>query len=352
MVMLFRFVGLIYFKFIFIIFVALQLFFIGIDTLKYADNFPDSANLIVLFFVYDFLYALNYTLPISIILAAVVCLIVLIKSNQLTAILSIGYSRKRILFPILVISVSLNLFYIALNATPFVYAQENIDNIVFRASINDSKNDILVKYKNNYIFIEKIFPILQQAHNIKIFETNGLIMEKFIQANEAKFDGEYWILKEATINELPKDMEFDKSKIITTKVNDYKILKDFKPKILDTFYQNKPNVSIIDTFNALFLLQEQEFNTQKVRSILYSFIAIPLAIPFTIIIIMFYTPPLARYTNLAKLGFLCVLFALVVWGLFFTFTKLSISGMLYPEAGILLPLLILIIISLFYYRKI
>ncbi len=346
-----KFVGFIYIKFIFIIFIALQMFFMGIDTLKYSDNLPDSANLFILFLVYDFLYALNYTFPISTILASIVTLISLIKSNQITAMLSIGYSKKRILFPILFIAGFLNLCYIGLNATPFVYAQEKIDNIIQRGGISDAKTDILVKHNNSYVYIDKIYPILQKAENIKVFEIDGLILKQFIQADEAQFDGTWWNLKTAKITSIPKNLEFNNSSLSTTNVTNYQILKDFKPKILDTIYQNKPNVSIIDALNTLFLLLEQESNTQKIRSIIYSFVAIPVIIPFIIIIISFYTPDLLRYTNIAKLGFVFVLFSLIVWGFFFMLTKLSISGFFSPELGIIIPMIIFIISSLIYYRK-
>lgn len=350
--MLFRFVGLIYLRFIFLIFIALQIFFMGIDILKYSDNLPESANLFVLFIAYDFLYALNYTFPIATILASIVTYIILIKSNQLTAILSIGYSKKNILFPILTISIVLNLFYIGLNATPFVYAQENIDNIIQRGGVNDAKTNLLVKHNNNYVYIGKIFPILQKAENIKVFETEDLFVNRFIQSDEAQFDGTWWNLKTATITSIPKNLEFNKNNLKIQNVQNYQILKNFKPKILDTIYQNKPNVSIADAFNALILLSEQDSNTQKIRSILYSFIAIPFAIPFAIIIISFYVPNLLRYTNLAKLGFIFILFCLIIWGLFFMLTKLAISGFLFPEIGVLAPLMLFIFIALIYYKKI
>ena len=350
--MLFRFISYTYIKSIMLIFLALEFFFVGIDTLKYVNNLPDSANLLVLFFVYEFLNALNYIFPISIMLASITAYVALIKSNQLVAILSIGYSKKQILKIILLIAAILNSLYIALNATPFVYSQENINNIIQRASISDAKNDILVKYENSYVYINKIYPLLQKAELVKIFETKNLELKKFIQAKEAIFDGEYWILKEATINNIPDNLKFNQSKIEIIKMNEYKTLKDFKPKILDTVYQNKPNATIIDAFNAFLLLEEQNLNTQKIRSLLYSFIVIPITMVLSIIIISYYMPLLQRYINLAKLGFSLTLFALIMWGIFFTLTKLSISGFFYPELGILIPILILFSTSIIYYRKI
>ena len=349
--MLFRFVGFTYTKSILLVFLALEFFFVSIDTLKYINSLPDSANLLVLFFVYEFLNALNYTFPISIMLASITAYITLIKSNQLVAILSIGYSKKQILKVILLIATVLNALYIALNATPFVYSQENINNIIQRASISDAKNDILVKYENSYVYINKIYPLLQKAELVKIFETKNLELKKFIQAKEAIFDGEYWILKEATINNIPDNLKFGKSKIEIVKMDEYKTLRGFKPKVLDTVYQNKPNASIIDAFNAFLLLKEQNLNTQKIRSLLYSFAIIPLTMVLSIIIISYYMPLLGRYTNLAKLAFSLTLVALILWGMFFALTKLSISGFFHPELGTIIPISILGITSIFYYKR-
>lgn len=350
--MLFRFVGFAYFRYIMLICLALQLFFVSVEILKYIDDLPDSANLMVLFLMWVFLYALNYTFPIAVILASVAVYIILLKSNQLTAILSIGYSKKQVLVTFLIVAFSLNIFYIALNATPFVYAEEKIESIIYRNSINDTKSDLLVKYNDNYIYMEKIFPLLQKAQNIKVFEINDFKISKFIEAKEAIFDGKWWNLESATITTIPQDLNFKDAKLTTQTIPNYKILQDFKPKILDTIYQNKPNISITDAFNAMQLLLNQQSNTQKIRSILYSFFVIPLAIPFAIMIIAYFVPNLARYSSLARLGFIFVLFCLIVWGVFFMLTKLSISGFLSPEFGIVMPLIAFILIALFFYKKV
>lgn len=350
--MLFRFVGFAYLRYIVLICFALQFFFMGVEILKYIDDFPDSANLVVLLLMWIFFYALNFTFPIAVILASVAVYIVLVKSNQLTAILSIGYSKKQILRAFLIISFALNFLYIALNATPFVYAEEKIQNIIYRNSANDAKSDILVKYNDDYVYMGKIFPLLQKAQHIKVFEIDDFGISTFIEAEEAVFDGVWWNLDSAIITKIPQNLNFKDAKLTTQKIPNYKILKDFKPKILDTFYQNNPNLSLYDAFSALNLLLTQQNQTQKIRSILYSFFAIPLAIPFAIMIISYFIPNLSRYASLAKLGFIFVLFCLIVWGVFFVLTKLSISGLLLPEFGILTPLVAFIIIALGFYKKV
>ncbi|MGX3010625.1 LptF/LptG family permease [Helicobacter sp. 23-1044] len=350
--MLFRFIASLYLKLIFTICLSLQFFFMCVEIVKYADDMPDSANLVVLLFAWIFSYALNFTLPIALILASVASYIILLRTNNLTAILSIGYSKKQVFAPLIIIATLFSAAYVTLFATPFVYAEENIQNIIYRNSANDAKSDLLVKHNENYVYMQKVFPLLQKAQNIKVFEIGDFAIRTFIEAKDARFDGEWWILDSANITQIPSDFNFSDSKLTTQIMQNYKILQNFKPKILDTIYQNRTNISIVDAFTALNLLHSQNSNTEKIRAILYGFFAIPLAIPLVIMIMAHFVPPLARYTNLAKLGFIFTLFCLIVWGVFFMLTKLALGGLIQPEFGILAPLAMLMITAFWWYQKV
>lgn len=78
---LFRFVGWYYFKYFLIVFLVLELFFVGIDSLKYVDKMFDFVNMIILFFIYDILFVFNYILFIFLFLVMVLFYIVFIKFN-------------------------------------------------------------------------------------------------------------------------------------------------------------------------------------------------------------------------------------------------------------------------------
>ncbi|PAF46784.1 permease [Helicobacter sp. 12S02634-8] len=350
--MLFRFVGYYYLKYILIIFCALEMFFISIDSLKYVDKFPDSANLAILFFVYDALYALNYTLPISLLLALVIFYVSMIKSNQYTALLAIGFSKRAVLKPILAISLFFSFLYIGLNATPFVYAQEKAEGIIYQGSFSNTTEDLLVKYGQDYVYFGKIYPILQKAQHIKIFQLQNKALSSFTQADTAYFENGYWVLQNATISTLPKSFDLGDKGLDITHIDRLLILKGFRPKILDTIYQNKPSVSIIDALQSMLILKKQNAGSEKVRSMLYSFILIPFFVPLTAIIIAYYTPSLARYGNLALLSFEFIVISLIIWGLFFALGKLSISGLFLPEIGILAPLVLLGAVSVWHFKKI
>ncbi|PAF43448.1 LptF/LptG family permease [Helicobacter sp. 11S03491-1] len=350
--MIFRFIAYYYLKYFFIVFCALEMFFISIDSLKYVDKFPDSANLAILFFVYDALYAFNYTLPISLLLGMVIVYITMIKSNQYTALLAIGFSKKAILKPILIISLFFSLIYIGLNATPFVYAQEKAEAIIYQGNFSNTTEDLLVKYGEDYVYFGKIFPLLQKAQNIKVFHLKNYFLNSFTQADTAHFENGYWVLQNASISTLPQTFSLGGKGLDIEHLQELKILKGFRPKVLDTIYQNKPSVSIIDAIQSMLILKNQNAGSEKIRAMLYSFIFIPFFVPLTTMIIAYYTPSLARYGNLALLSFGFIVISLVVWGLFFALGKLSISGLFPPEIGILIPLIILGIVAFWHFGKI
>ncbi|WP_281192367.1 LptF/LptG family permease [Helicobacter suis] len=345
------FVGSYYAKYCLIILLALEFFFLGIDSLQYAEKFPSAANLILLFFVYDGLYAINYTLPISLLLGLVLFYTAFIRSNQYTALLSIGYSIKEILKPMLWINGLCILIYVGLNATPFVYMQEKAQSIIYKDNTNSISENLLVKYNNDYIYFGKINPLLQNAQNVKIFMLKDNQLNTFAQAPSASFEGKFWVLHSVTLSTLPTPLLLGKKGLSVQKLPLLKTLKGFRPKILDTIYQNKPAVSITDAFRSLHVLYRQKADTKKIRGFLYVSIFLPFFVPLTAILIAYYTPNLARYENLALLSLKFILLSLILWGLFFAMGKFSISGVFLPEVGVLAPFIILIGVSFYHYTR-
>ncbi|WP_104759784.1 LptF/LptG family permease [Helicobacter bizzozeronii] len=345
------FVGSYYLKFCLTILIALEFFFIGIDSLQYAEKFPSAANLIVLFFVYDGLYALNYTLPISLLLGLVLFYIAFIRSNQYTALLAIGYSIKQVLAPMLAINLFFIVVFIGLNATPFVYMQEKAESIIYKDNAANISENLLVKYNDDYVYFEKINPLLQNAQNIKIFTLQEGVLRTFAQASSAVFEDRYWVLHGVTLSTLPFPLTLGQQGLHVQKLPILKTLKGFRPKVLDTIYQNKPAVSITDAIRSLHVLYHQHADTKKIRGFLYVSILLPFFVPLTAILIAYYTPNLARYENLALLSLKFILLSLILWGLFFALGKFSISGMFLPEVGILMPFLTLLGIALYHYNK-
>lgn len=61
-----------YLKNFFVIFIALDLFYVGVDLLTNYNNIPDSANLQILYALFQGMNAVNYVLPLSIVFGMIV----------------------------------------------------------------------------------------------------------------------------------------------------------------------------------------------------------------------------------------------------------------------------------------
>ncbi|PAF51458.1 permease [Helicobacter sp. 13S00401-1] len=349
--MLFNFISYRYIKILITIFLALELFFVSIDSLQYFEHMPDSVNLIILFYSYEALYALNYVLPISLLLAVVVFYISLIKTNQYAALLALGYSKKIILAPVLTINIIILVLFIILNITPFVYAQEKVENIVYQGSNMNTANNLFVKYKDSYIFFGKIYPLLQTAQNIKVFKVDNKKLVSVSSSKEAVFKNNEWILKNVSVMDMPKDYEIGHPGITIKTYDNVHLLHGFRPKVLDTIYQNKPSVSIYDALTSMKILYKAHAEFGRVRGIFYTLTIIQFFVIFTSIIVVYYSPVLARYGNLALNGIIFSVFCLIMWGVFFSLGKLSANNLFIPEFGLLIPFVILAAVGSYCFSK-
>lgn len=348
--MIFRFVGFYYLKYFLIIFLALEGFFLAIDILKYVDELPDSANLLILFLFYDGIFALTYTLPISLVLSSILFYMAFLKSSQLTALMALGYSKVKILSPLLIISTSFTIGFIGLNATPFAYAQEYAENIIYQNTQNVREN-LLLKNGNQYVYLQKLYPLLNgqaRADGIKIFTIKDGKLVEYHEANEAFFENSSWILKDAKSTEISPEIKLGETALKISQKARMTTLEGFSSKVLETIAQDRPIASVVDAFISLNIANKQGVSSHKIRGILYGLLVIPFFVPLCIAIIAYYIPSLHRYGNLALISFVCIIVALAVWGFFFSLSQLSVAGLIYPEIGLLLPMAILFFIFLWH----
>lgn len=351
--MFFRFVGFYYLKYFVIVFLGLEGFFIAIDVLKYVDDLPDSANLLILFLFYDGIFALTYTLPISLVLCSVLFYISFLKSSQLTALMALGYSKRQILSPLLVISIIFTLSFILLHTTKFAYAEEYAQSIIYQ-NIQNVRENLLLKSDNQYIFLRKLYPLFNseaKAEGVKIFilDTEQRLIG-YRESKEAFFENNAWILKNANNVEIDSKLTLGEKAMQTTQVDELETLRGFSSKVLETIVQDKPVASIIDAFKSLAIAHKQHVSSDKIRGILYGLIVVPFFVPLCIAIIAYYIPSLPRYGNLTLISFICIIAALAIWGLFFSLSQLSVAGLVYPEIGLLLPMALLFAVFLWHIR--
>ena len=334
-----------------IVLISLEIFFVGIDFLQNFKNVPQSANLQLLYVLYNAFFTLTLALPLSIVFGWIITLVVFIRNNEFVAFNAIGATNKKIFLPVINISVFLLSLLIFLQMTPLAYSYDQKKKILDNEYFTNTKSDIFLKYNDYYVYFKKLLPLEKKAEDIHIFRVSGKDVIETIIGEKAYFQNNRWYVVDVKIIEKPKDLNVDNSKLEIRYEKFLHTLDGFKPKILDNVYENKSDFSIFDAVSAVVLLKEQGINTDKIRSILYNQLIVPFFVIPLILLIFAYASLNSRFFNIGKFTSLSVFGTLVIWGIFFILFKFTNGGVVLPEVSILLPMLFWVIISIYFYNK-
>ncbi|WP_291951149.1 LptF/LptG family permease [Campylobacter sp.] len=347
----FRYISSLYLKSFFILFFSLTFFFVAIDFLVNFNKIPKSANLELLYIFFLICSAISYILPLAIVFALILCVFNMIRSNEFVSLYTLGLSKNQVIFYPFLWALFFCGVYVVLNLTPFAYANEYKSNIVKTGVISREGNDVLIKYNDNFVYIEKTDA--NSLYNIKIFEIKNLDIKRLIQASNAQFKGNFWNLNNVKSIIIPEHLIVTKEGLKIEEFKNVKGLEDFSPKILEriSLVERDPSYSIKDALESIIIFSKQNVSTNALRTNLYSLILFPFFAPFLMLIIYYYFPLTARFFNLAFLAFVFFISVLGVWGLLFLLARLSRNDILPPELGIMLPIFILVTIGSFYYFK-
>ena len=334
-----------------IVLISMEIFFVGIDFLQNFSMIPKSANLQLLYALYNAFFTLTLALPLSIVFGWIITLVVFIKNNEFVAFNAIGATNRKILLPVISISIFLLSILIFLQMTPLAYSYDQKKRILDNEYFTNSKSDIFLKYNDYYVYFKKLLPLEKKAEDIHIFRVSGKDVIETIIGEKAYFQNNRWYVVDVKIIEKPKDLNVDNSKLEIRYEKFLHTLDGFKPKILDNVYENKSDFSIFDAVSAVVLLKEQGINTDKIRSILYNQLIVPFFVIPLILLIFAYASLNSRFFNIGKFTSLSVFGTLVIWGIFFILFKFTNGGVILPEVSILLPMLFWVIISIYFYNK-
>jgi lipopolysaccharide export system permease protein len=334
-----------------IVLISLEIFFIGIDFLQNFSSIPQSANLQFLYILYNGFFTLTLALPLSIVFGWIITLVVFIKNNEFVAFNAVGATNKKILFPVVNISVLLLTLLIFLQMTPLAYSYEQKKKILDNEYFTNSRSDIFLKYNDYYIYFKKLLPLEKKAENIHIFKVSGKDVIETIVGEKAYFQDDRWYVTDVKIIRKPIDLNIQDSKLDISYEKFLHTLEGFKPKILDNVYESKSEFSIFDAISAVILLKEQGIKTDKIRSILYNQIIIPFFIIPLLLLIYAYASLNSRFFNIGKFTSITVFGTLVIWGVFFVLYKFTTGGVITPEFSLLLPMLLWVLISVYFYNK-
>lgn len=340
-----------YFKNFVIVLLALEIFFVGIDYLQNFKMLPDSANLKLLYILYNAFFTLTLALPLSIIFGWILTLVVFIKNNEFVAFNALGATTKDILYPIIFASLSFISILIALQTTPLAYSYDQKKKILDNQYFSSTKSDIFLKYDDYFVYFKTLLPLEQTAQDVHVFKVKDDKLIETLIAKSAKFKNNSWEIDEVRIIKNPQEIDINSSKLEISNLDNLTILQGFKPTILDNVYENKSEYSLIDAISAWILLNKQDINTQKIRSIIYNQVFIPFFIFPIIFLIYAYSSLNSRFFNLGKFVSSSVFGTIIIWGVFFMLYKLTGSGAIIPELSMIIPLFIWFGISIYFYFK-
>lgn len=340
-----RYSAFIYVKYFCIIFVSLVGFYVVIDTLTNLKNIPNSANLQLIYVSLTALISINYVLPISMVLALIVTMINLTRSNELVSFYALGISKNRLITPIFSIALLISFAYIGLCCTQFAYAKERQESLEDFQSFDRSTRWIFLRFENKFIYIEKLFGNKQLAQNVRIFDMNGSQILTQITAKEAGYNDGTWTLRDNNITQIPQNLNLGAAGIENSYADEIIVANSFRPRIIENI-KNKDNLySITDAIDSINTLKNENINIAKIKSVLYSMIFFPLFAPFMVMILYYYMPVTGRFASLAIASFGAIFVSLCVWGILFLLIRLSINGAIAAEIGIILPVIILMIFA-------
>ncbi len=340
-----------YFLHFIIVLVSLQLFFVGMDFLQNSKDLPNSANLQLLYFMYNSFFTLTLTLPLSLVFGWILTLVIFVRNNELVAFTSLGAKKNAIYLPVVLISLVLLLLLISIQMTPMAYSYEQKKKILDGNYFTTTKENIFLKYNDNFIYFKKLFPFKKEAEDIHIYKVKDKDIVETIIAKKAIFQNDKWYIIDAKIIKKPKELNFDTSKLEVRYEKFLNTLESFKPKILDNVYEDKSTFSILDAWSALSLLSKQNVNTDKIRSAIYYEIVIPFFIFPLIMLIFAFTTYNRRFFNLGSFTSFSIFGTLVIWGLFFMLHKFSNSAVIKPEILLLVPMFLWYLIAYFIYKR-
>jgi len=340
-----------YVKYFFIILISLELFFVGIDLLQYFKRLPDSANLQLLYVMYNVFFTLTITLPLSLVFGWIVTLTFLIKDNALVSFYALGLSKKDILVPIILISTLFTFILIALQTTPLAYSYEERNKILDNRYFVNEQNNIFLKYNEYFVYFKKLYPIEKKAIDIHIFKTKDNDVVETIVGEKAFYQNNKWYVINTKITKKPATIDWATSKLDVSYEKFLYTLEGFEPKIISNVYKGKAQYSIIDAVRAILLLDIQEFNTNKIKVILYSQIVMPFFVLPLIVLIFIYTTPSSRFFNSALFLSGMIFLSLSVWGILFLLQKLALGNILLAEVAIIVPVVLCFIITYLLYNK-
>jgi lipopolysaccharide export system permease protein len=336
-----------YFKNLLSILFGLSFAFASIDYFQNAQKLSISGSYKILYIYYMWQQALGLLYPLAIVFALIMTKMSFIRSNTMGALHAFGYSKRRLLNPLLFVSILVYLAFSYLHTTEFSYAKDKAKLVLDNQIDAYNVNNLFFKYNDTFVYISKLDPIQQEIFDITIFKVEGYQVRYTIKSPKASFDGYEWNAINATI----KTHIYKNDQLIRYEVThkqNIKTLEGYKPKIIESLYEGKA-LNIIDAYNTWELLTQQKLSSDKIRAVFYDKVFVPLFSIALLIILFFKLPFHARMMNVGRIVAFSLGVTFMIWGVLFGLNQIGTNGVLIPEFTAILPIIILWVYAIYVY---
>lgn len=341
----FRTLITLYIKIFFIITLSLVSFFVFIDFMFNKNKLVDSFNLQ---FLYAFYQAGNATLliyPLTLLFAMIVTVIELVKKNEFISFLSLGYSLNKLYKPFFVFSFLLTIFLIGFQFTKYSLFVNNAKSIKKSNFSNKTNKNLFFKFKDRIIYIDKINIYSKSAQGIKFFKISNNKIQKLFFVKKAFFKNNKWYSDDIFVKEIKND-----NHIIIKHIKGA-FLKGFKPNILNKL-ESKSTMTLKEAIDALYFLKKEDVNTNFIKVYIYNAIIPPFSFLLLMTILFFKAPIHSRISNISIYILISLMSSVLLWGLFLLVRKIALNGILSPNILFLTPFTLLLLLSIYYFKKI
>ncbi|MCF6244795.1 MAG: LptF/LptG family permease [Sulfurovum sp.] len=336
-----------YIKNLFAILFGLAFSFAAIDYFQHISELDVSGNYKILYIFYMWQEALGLLYPLAIVFALIMTKLALVKNNTMGALHAFGYSKKRLLIPLILVALLTYGLFTFLHTTEFSYAKNKAESLLKNQLQAYDVNDLFFKYNGTFVYINKLDPIEKKILDMTIFKVEGNQVRSTIHAPSAVFNGKEWDAQNATI----KTHNYIKGKLekyTVTHQKSIKTLTGYKPKIIESLHEGKV-LNIIDAYYTWELLEKQNLNSEKIRASIYDKVVVPLFSLALLVILFFKLPFHVRMISIGGVIALSLGATFVIWGILFGLGQIGANGVLSPELSTIVPIMLLWIYALYVY---
>ena len=195
----FRYMAEHYVKNLLAILFGLSFSFAAIDYFQHIQELSVTANYKILYIFYMWQEALGLLYPLAIVFALIMTKLSLVKNNTMGALHAFGYSKSKLMTPLLVVATITYKIFNFLHTTEFSYAKDKAKVLLENKMGTYDINDLFFKYNDSFVYINKLDSVEKKIEDITIFKVDNYQVRYTIKAPVAFFDGTWWDAHDATI---------------------------------------------------------------------------------------------------------------------------------------------------------